>query len=185
LAHRTLSGAPGQAPFEQATLGNSEARSAIIHQTIWCASGATAPYAPTDDCVESTVVNSAAHKSEHRSQRSPDCPMWHRTVRCSKTTRRSNGQWLQILTDALTWRAPNSGCPVRHRTVRCAHRQQTSPTARKWVGAINNPQPPHSKPSKHSEFLIHCKSKVQHSNTQSKQSIHSKFPKSTLVLKGL
>jgi hypothetical protein len=66
-------------------------------------------------------------------------------------------------------------CPVR----------PSPATARKWLGAINTPQPPHSKSSKHSEFLIHCQSKVQHSKTQSKQSIHSKFPKSTLVLKGL
>jgi hypothetical protein len=65
---------------------------------------------------------------------------------------------------------------IGHRTVRCAHRQKTSPTARKWSGAINTPQPPHSKPSKHSKFFIHCKSKVQHSKTQSKQSIHSKPP---------
>jgi hypothetical protein len=58
-------------------------------------------------------------------------------------------------------------------------------TARKWLGAINTPQPPHSKSSKPSEIFIHCKSKVQHSKTQSKQSIHSKFPKSNLALKGL
>jgi hypothetical protein len=36
---RTLSGAPGQAPFKQATLGNSEARSAIIHRNVRCATG--------------------------------------------------------------------------------------------------------------------------------------------------
>jgi hypothetical protein len=41
----------------------------------------------------------------------------HRTVRCSKTTRRSNGQLLQTLMDALTWRAPDneqwvSGAPI-------------------------------------------------------------------------
>jgi hypothetical protein len=55
-----------------------------------------------------TMLNSVATKVEHRSQRSPDCPVWHRAVRCSKRTRRSNGQLLQMLTDALTWRAPDS-----------------------------------------------------------------------------
>jgi hypothetical protein len=34
--------------------------------------------------------------------------VWHRTVRCSKKTKGSNGQQLQTLTGELTWRAPNS-----------------------------------------------------------------------------
>jgi Ca2+-dependent lipid-binding protein len=70
-------------------------------------------------------------------------------------------------------------------TVWCAHRQQAEPTARKWLGAINTPQPPHSWASKFSELLIQYKSKVNHSKTYSKHSIHSKFPKSTLVLRDL
>jgi hypothetical protein len=82
-------------------------------------------------------------------------------------------------------RIVNNVCPVRHRTVRCARRQQKQPTARKWLEAINTPQPPHSKPSKHSELPIQYKSKANHSNTHSKHSIHSKFPKSTLVLRDL
>jgi hypothetical protein len=88
-----------------------------------------------------TVVNSAAQKSERTSQRAPNCPVWHRTVRCSKKTNVSNVQLLRTLTDALTWRVPDNEqcCPVRHRTVRCVHRQQPLPTARKWLGAINTP----------------------------------------------
>jgi hypothetical protein len=65
-------------------------------------------------------VNSVAQKSERRSQRSLDCPVWHQTIQCSKTTRRSNGQLLQTLTGALTWRTPDSehglsGAPIASR----------------------------------------------------------------------
>jgi hypothetical protein len=68
----------------------------------------------------------------------------------------------------------HSSCPVVHRTVRCAHRQQPLPTARKWLGAINTPQPPHSLASKFSEHPIHCKSKRLHSKTHSIDQILSK-----------
>jgi hypothetical protein len=66
LAHRTLSGAPGPYRLKPATLGNSVAPSAIIHRTVQWASGAMAPCAPTVDYAESTVVNSAAQKSERK-----------------------------------------------------------------------------------------------------------------------
>jgi hypothetical protein len=61
-------------------------------------------------------------------------------------------------------------------TVRCAHRQQSLPTARKWLGAINTPQPPHSLVSKFSEHPIHCKNKILHSKTHSIDQILSKPP---------
>jgi hypothetical protein len=102
----------------------------------------------------------------------------HRTVRCNKTTRHSNGQLFQTLMDALTWRAPDSEqCgPGRHRTVWCAHRQQTSPTAMKVVGGYKYSQPPHLKLSKFSEHPIHCKSKKLHSKTHPIDQILSKPP---------
>jgi hypothetical protein len=79
----------------------------------------------------------------------------HRTVRCNKTTRHSNGQLLRTLTVALMWRAPDSaqllsGAPIDNRN---------QPTTRSGWEAINTPQPPHSPPSKPSEIFIHCKSK--------------------------
>jgi hypothetical protein len=64
----------------------------------------------------------------------------------------------------------NSDCPVRHRTVRCTHRQQPFPTARKWLGAINTPPPPHSLASKFSEDHIQYKSSSTHSKTQFQRS---------------
>jgi hypothetical protein len=50
---------------------------------------------------------------------------------------------------------------------------------------ILHPQPPPSMAFKFSELHIHCKSKAEHSKTHSKHSIHSKLPKSTLVLRDL
>jgi hypothetical protein len=45
-----------------------------------------------------TAAQSAAHKSEVSLQRqdTPNCPVCHRTVRCSKRTEDCNGQLLQI-----------------------------------------------------------------------------------------
>jgi hypothetical protein len=42
VCHRTLFGAPGPYQSELATLGFLRARSAIIHRTVRCTSGATA-----------------------------------------------------------------------------------------------------------------------------------------------
>jgi hypothetical protein len=59
-------------------------------------------------------------------------------------------------------------------TVRCAHRQQAEPMARKWLGAINTPQPLHSLPSKFSKVFIQYKSNNIHSKTQLQDQILSK-----------
>jgi hypothetical protein len=131
--HRTLSGALDQAPFEQATVGNSKACSAIIHRIVRWASGATALCTTTVDCAESIVVNSAAQKSERRSQRSPDCPVQQDDKRLQWSTAPNPNERADVARTGQ-WTVP----------VRCAHRQQASPTARKWLGAINTPQPPHS-----------------------------------------
>jgi hypothetical protein len=138
----------------------------VCHRTVRWASGATTPCAPTVVCSDELCRD--------RRQRSPDCPVQQKDKRLQRSIVPNPNEHADMACTGQ-WTV----------TVRCAHRQQTLPTARKWLGAINTPQSPHSKPSKHSKVFIHCKSKVQHSKTQSKQSIHSKFPKSTLVLKGL
>jgi hypothetical protein len=123
-----------------------------------------------------------------RSQRSPDmsgvapnCPVQQKDKGFQQSTAPSpqRARWRGV------HRIVNSDCTVRHRTVRCAHHQQKQPTVRKWLEAINTPQPPHSKPSKYSELPNQYKSKANHSKTHSKHSIHSKFSKSTLVLRDL
>jgi hypothetical protein len=108
LAHRTVSGAPGPYRPKPATLGNLEARSAIIHQTVRCAirlSGeAVEQWLPARQ--RSTVQSYSSEQCHGRSHSAE--VRGHQTVRCSKTTNASNGQLLQTLTDVLTWRAPDS-----------------------------------------------------------------------------
>jgi hypothetical protein len=64
MAHQTVSGAPGPYNCEPATLGNSRARSAIIHRTVRCAIGLSGEpaeqrlSAPTVDSAKAIVINS-------------------------------------------------------------------------------------------------------------------------------
>jgi hypothetical protein len=67
-----------QGRIEPATLGKMEARSAIIHRTIRCATGLS--HEPAEQRLSAPTVDSAkatvSRKSQkHRSQRAPDCPV--------------------------------------------------------------------------------------------------------------
>ena len=107
-----------------------------------------------------------AHRTVNRT-----CPVHHRTVRwphLSELQRSNPNSW-------VTW--------LEHRTVRCARRQTASPTAALVVGAINTPQPPLFKASKHSLLLIQYKRNTQHSKTQIKASDRIKVHNSTLVFR--
>jgi hypothetical protein len=88
MCHRTVSGAPGPYRVQAATLGFSQARSAIIHRTVRCATGLSGEPADnvylraTVDCKSTDEVNSAAAevrvaKSEGTglSGVAPDCPV--------------------------------------------------------------------------------------------------------------
>jgi hypothetical protein len=159
MAHRTLSGAPGQALSKPVTLGFLPRALHYNSPDYPVSQRSNGSLRANGRLRRGTVPNSVVQKS-------PDCPVQQKDKRLQRSTAPNpNGRANVACTGQWTV------------TVRCAHRQQPLPTARKWLGAINTPQPPHSKPSKHFEFLIHCKSKVQHSKTQSKQSIHSKLPK--------
>jgi hypothetical protein len=93
--------------------------------------------------------------------------------------RSSNGRTLTV-----GWRVWCTGqCPLAHRTVWCAIRQQPSPMGILMVGAINTPQPPLFKASKHSLLLIQYKSNTQHSMTQIKSTNQIKVHNSTLVFR--
>jgi hypothetical protein len=128
---------------ELTTFGKKGGRSAIIHQTIRCASGATATSRATVDCnafnarmrAQRTEQRQTAHRTVYRT-----CPVHHQTAQrphLSELQRSEpNGR--------LTWLA--------HRTVRCAMRQQTSSDHILVVGAINTPTTPHSMASKFSTF---------------------------------
>jgi hypothetical protein len=154
--HQTMSGAQAEHPTNWPLSGFSGSHSAIIHQTVQCASDMSVE--PTEQ--RSTAPNSrlqcqmnsdqcASQKSEQRSQNALDCPVCHQTVRCRKRTKDSNGQPLQ--TPMVYWRGTHwtvnsvmSGAPLD-----CPVCPSTA-TAGIVVGAINTPNHHHSS---HPSFL--------------------------------
>jgi hypothetical protein len=124
--------------------GISKGHSAIIHRTVLCTPDMSGE--PTKQRQLGTngrlqkgtmQVRSQSRKSEHTGH-----------VRCATrlsgaTTRQRvptvNRSKPQLACRRGTHQTVNSVCPVHHRTVRCAHRQQTQPTTRKWLEAINTP----------------------------------------------
>jgi hypothetical protein len=149
LVWRTgLSGVPSDSVWctraldpELATFGKMGGRSAIIHRTVRCASGATATLCATVVCnafnarlrAQRTEQRQTAHRTVYRT-----CPVHHRIAQRPHQSelQRSNPNGL------LTWLA--------HRTVRCAMQQQPSNGHILVVGAINTPTTPHSMASKFS-----------------------------------
>jgi hypothetical protein len=128
---------------ELATFGKMGGRSAIIHQTVRCASRATATSRATVDC--------NAFNARLRAQRTEHAQLAHWTVYRTclvhhRTAQRPHLSELQRSNPngPLTWLA--------HRTVRCAMRQQLSNDHILVVGAINTPTTPHSIVSKFSTF---------------------------------
>jgi hypothetical protein len=69
--------------------------------------------------------------------------------------------------------------------VRCAHRQQKQATTRKWFEVINTPNHLVQWHPSILNITFIARAKPTTSKTHSKHSIHSKLPKSTLVLRGL
>jgi hypothetical protein len=106
------------------------------------------------------------------------CPVHHRSVRwptCQKLQRSNPYGW-------VTWlahRTVSGGAPV------CPVCPSTAkfPNDILVVGAINTPQPPLFKASKHSLLLIQYKNNTQHSKTQIKASDQIKVHNSTLVFR--
>jgi hypothetical protein len=82
-------------------------------------------------------------------------------------------------------RTAHSTCLVAHQTVRCTHRQQPWPTATRWLGAINTPQPPQPLASMFSKDHIQHKSSNIHSKTQYNRSNPLRVPNSFQTLSGL
>jgi hypothetical protein len=163
---------PGSYDFKLATFGFLESRSAIIHQTVWCATGLSG--APAEQrlqlngrlqrtpakalqCSDSLRRVRAAGRRRTGQQTVP--------VRCTRS-QNSNGRNRQNPNGWVTWLA--------HRTVWCAHRQQPSPTVELVVGAINTPNHLHSNhPSIHS-FTFNTRAIYTTPKTQFKRSIRSK-----------
>jgi hypothetical protein len=142
-------------PQGRATLNSpaSGIRSAKIHRTVRCDSGATTTSRATVGCnalnarlrAQRTEHARVAHRTVYMT-----CPVHHRTARRAHKTelQRSNPNGL------LTWLA--------HRTVRCAMRQHTSNGHFMVVGAINTPTTPHSLASKFSTLLHLTRASIQY-----------------------
>jgi hypothetical protein len=111
-----------------------------VHRTVRCTSGATAICAQTST-LQSEQYRGRSQSSGQRgtglSDATPDCPV-------PQEDKASNGRSAPSPNGRMTWRHTGH-CPVAHRTVRCALRQQTSPTARFWLLAINTTPTDHFK----------------------------------------
>jgi hypothetical protein len=113
VCHRTVSGAPGPYIVQTATLGFLQVRSAIIHRTVRCTSGATANSRNGWLWRMNSVWTVRA-----RSQRcTGQCSVWHRTVWCQKKTTAPTVDCSRTLTVGWRGGAPDSlqclsGAPI-------------------------------------------------------------------------
>jgi hypothetical protein len=127
VCHRTMSGAPSDGvrctrdpDAELATFGKMGGRSAIIHRTVRCASGATATSRQRSTANAFNALQCApeserqkAHQTVYRT-----CPVHHRTARrphLSELQRsESNGRVMWLAHRTVSGGAPD--CPMRHAT---------------------------------------------------------------------
>jgi hypothetical protein len=128
VCHRTMSGAPPdnvrctrELEAELATFGKMEGRSAIIHRTARCASGATATSRQQStanafnalQCASESEQRQTAHQTVYRT-----CPVHHRTAQRPHQSelQRSNpnGRVTWLAHRTVPSGAPD--CPVRHAT---------------------------------------------------------------------
>jgi hypothetical protein len=110
---------------ELATFENSGSRSIIIHRTVRCASGLTAPQRQRSSATNNkcATVHACARRSQDKRQKAyrtvnSDCPVHHRTVRwpsCQKLQRlEPNGRVTWLAHRTVSGGAPDS--LVRHAT---------------------------------------------------------------------
>jgi hypothetical protein len=105
VCHRTVSDAPGPYKCQPTTFEKTKARSAIIHWTVWCATGQLGE--PAEQWLSAHSgrlwqVNSARKSQSSEVWGAPDCPVWHRTVWCRKRTKLQRSTLLRTLT--VGWR---------------------------------------------------------------------------------
>jgi hypothetical protein len=151
VCHRQVSGAPPdnvrctrKLEAELATFGKMGGRSAIIHRTVPCASGATTTSRQRStanafnalQCAAESEQRQKAHRTVYRT-----CPVHHRTSHWPHLSELQRSE----PNGRLTWL-------VAHRTVRCAMRHTAFQRPLLVVGAINTPTTPHSIASKFSTF---------------------------------
>jgi hypothetical protein len=118
VCHRTVSGAPGVVHSELHSFEFLRRSSAIIHRTVRCTTRATAICAQRSTLMDEQCSTVMRQKSEQKVRGAPDCPVWHRTIRCRMRTKPPMVDQLQALTtgDMAAHRTLSSGapdCPVR------------------------------------------------------------------------
>jgi hypothetical protein len=147
LAHRTIRCATGQCPVHQ---GRTAVNQSILGKwrrapLKFIGLSGVPPDFPvsqrSNDYLRATVDSDgwivSQQKLEQEVRGAPDYLVL-------QEDKASNGRLASNPNGRLTWRRTRQRTvPIRwHRTVRCAHRQQPWPTATRWLGAINTPQPP-------------------------------------------
>jgi hypothetical protein len=134
LAHRTVRCATGQCPVHQDRTESNKPLSGFSRRTLLKITGLSGV--------------------------SPDCPVCQRSNdyfaqrSTAKVPDARNSARQSQSVESEAHQTVNSTYLVRHRTVRCAHRQQPSPTATRWLVAINTTPTGHFKvwePKKHSK----------------------------------
>jgi hypothetical protein len=186
VAHRTLSGVPVAAlanwplsSFLRATiikftgLFGVPPDCSVCHRTVRWANGATVNFANGRLCwrrnSEQCRSRTAKSKRTGVSGVPLDCPVPQEDKWLQRSTTPNPNGW-------LTWHAPdNDKCYVR-----CAYRQQSQPTARKCLEAINTPNHLHSShPSlPHISFNTRAKNTLQRHNQSIQSPTSSKIKSS-------
>jgi non-ribosomal peptide synthetase component F len=192
LAHRTVSGAPPDSVrctrernSELLTFRNSGSRSAIIHRTVRCASGATATSRQRSSAedIKCATVRGCARRSQSTRQKahrtvSRTCPVHHRTVRWPKRQKlqwsESNGRVTWLAHRTVSGGAPDY--PVRHATA-----ASTNGSFGGW--GYKYPNHPPFIASKFSAFTPHTRAIAF--NTRHKQEIKSSLLGLCFVAEGL
>jgi hypothetical protein len=112
-----LSGVPGPYKVKPTTLRKTQARSAIIHRTVRCASGQRLSSTQRSTLTGEHCSTVPRQKSEQRVRGAPDCLVWHRTVWCRKRTKPPTVDRAPDPNGWVTWRRTGQPTvPVRWRT---------------------------------------------------------------------
>jgi hypothetical protein len=106
VCHWTVSGAPGPYRVQPVTLGKTQARSAIIHRTVRCASGQQLSSMQRSTLTGEQCSIVPRQKSEQRVRGAPDC-LVPQEDKVSTVARAPNPN------DWVTWRRTGlSGAPI-------------------------------------------------------------------------
>jgi hypothetical protein len=164
--HRTLPSAPAKRPLNQPLSGFCQADCPMSQRSNGSlrANGRLRRVYSDEQC--RAEVRAAKSKVIGLSGVAPDCLVQQDDKAVQQSTSLNPNGCADVVLTGL------SGAPIASRN---------QPTARSGWEAINTPNHLiHSHPSLLKSSFI-ARAKAQHSKTQSKQSIHSKSPKSTLV----